>query len=114
MKKTEIKKVNRFKICVGLNDSDSDLQKYETEKYISIVEFVCKNMKTAFSLDVIRGGYNSFEGRFTRENSIAITLIDITQEQADEIASELCAMFHQESVLVMRDTVDAYFIMDRI
>ena len=115
--KTEIseeKMLDRYKICVGLNDGDSDMQNFDTSKYIKVIEYVCKNNNMAFSLEKMRGGYCYENGKFTTENSLGITLINVTKQQADELASELCAMFNQESVLIFHDKIGAYYLADKI
>ena len=45
------------KIYVGLNDSVTKTQIFETEKYISILRNVCFAYHTPFSFDVEEGGY---------------------------------------------------------
>lgn len=115
--KTEISEeimLDRYKICVGLNDSTTDIQNFDTSKYIKVIEYVCKNNNMAFSLEQMRGGYCYENGSFTTENSLGITLINVTKEQANELASELCAMFNQESVLIFHDKVGAYYLADKI
>ena len=110
----EERQIDRYKILVGLNGKDDDLQKHDTEKYISIIEYVCKNNDIAFSVEIQRGGYRYDNGNFTRENSLAVTLLYAQKEQADLLASELCAMFNQESVLILHDRVGAYFLREEL
>ncbi|MBQ7637616.1 MAG: hypothetical protein IJS90_01780 [Clostridia bacterium] len=98
------------KIYVGLNDSGTYEQKFETEKYISVLKNVCRAYHVAFSFSVIQGGYFHENGEYTGENTLAISLIDAPADVIPEIARDLCAFFHQESVLVTEGTVNAYYI----
>ena len=43
-----------------------------------------------------------------------ITLIDVEKKLAREIAKDLCAFFHQESVLVTESETNAYFINETV
>lgn len=106
--------VDRYVICVGLNDCVTDEQTFETEKYIKIIEYVCKNNDIAFSLEIMRGGYVYTNGTFARENSLGITLINASKEQADMVGEELCALFNQESVLILHDKVGAHYIGSKL
>jgi hypothetical protein len=42
---------------IGLNDSETCLQKFDSEKYISILKSACKSYKVAFAVQEINGGY---------------------------------------------------------
>ena len=106
--------VERYKICVGLNDCETDCQKFDTEKYMTVIEYVCKNNNIAYSIETMRGGYAYENGGFARENSLGITLIGATKEVVNDLAAELCAMFNQESVLIFHDRVSAYFLTEKL
>jgi hypothetical protein len=43
-----------------------------------------------------------------------ITLIDIDRSIINEIAKDLCAFFNQESVLIVENTVRAYYVSDSV
>ena len=64
----------------------------------------------AFSLDVEEGGYFHDDGEYTEETSLVLILIDADPEIVREIATDLCVFFHQESVMVTENLVQAYFI----
>ena len=106
--------VDRYQILVGLNDKDSNLQQHDTEKYISVIEYYCKNNGMAFSIHTQRGGYVYESGAFAKENSLVITLIGASASQANELAAEVCALFNQESVLILHDSIGAYYISEQI
>ena len=88
------------RIYVGLRDRDSHEQRYDTEKYRSILKNVCKNYQAPFSLQVIEGGYFHDDGSWVDENTLLITLIDTPQKTVYEIARDVCTFFHQESVMI--------------
>ena len=102
------------KIYVGLNDSVTKTQIFETEKYISILRNVCFAYHTPFSFDVEEGGYIHEDGTYTRENTLVLTLIDAEKPVVEEIAKDLCVFFHQESVLITEGRVNAYYISESL
>ena len=89
------------KIYVGLNDSVTKEQKLDTEKYIHILRNVCRSYGVAFSFVLQQGGYIHEDGTYTQENTIVLSLIDADETVIEEIAKDLCAFFHQESVLII-------------
>ena len=102
--------LDRYQIYVGLNDKDELKQLFSTDQFCRVAKVVCRNYVGAYSMNVIQGGYIHENGDFTEENTIVLTLVDITKEQADEIAKDLCAFFRQESVMVTKDVVSGYMI----
>jgi len=101
-------------IYIGLNDSVSKTQIFETEKYIRILKDVCCGYHTAFSFDVIEGGYIHDNGEFTKETTLQLTLIDVDSETVNEIAKDLCAFFNQESVLITESRIRSYYVREKI
>ena len=102
------------RIYVGLNDPISNDQKFETEKYVGILEKVCANYGVAFSFSMSRGGYFYESGDFTLENSLILTLIDADKSKVNEIAKDLCAFFRKESVMVTENVVNAYYVNESL
>ena len=102
------------KIYVGLNDSVTKTQIFETEKYISILRNVCFAYHTPFSFDVEEGGYIHENGEYTRETSLILSLIDVNKKTVNEIAKDLCVFFHQESVMITEDHIRTYFISETL
>ena len=102
------------KIYVGLNDSVTKTQIFETEKYISILRNVCFAYHTPFSFDVEEGGYIHENGEYTRETSLILSLIDADRKTVNEIAKDLCVFFHQESVMITEDRIRTYFICETL
>ena len=102
------------KIYVGLNDSQTMTQMYETDKYVQILKNVCKSYRVAFSFSVEQGGYFHDDGRYTQEVSLVLKLINAQRETVDEIAKDLCVFFHQESVLITENAVRSYYISETL
>ena len=102
------------KIYVGLNDSVTKTQIFETEKYINILRNVCFAYHTPFSFDVEEGGYIHENGEYTRETSLILSLIDADRKTVNEIAKDLCVFFHQESVMITEDHIRTYFISETL
>ena len=102
------------KIYIGLNDSKSMKQMFDTSTYIHILKGVCTNYAVPFSFSVVEGGYMHENGEYTQETTLVISLIDVEKTSIDEIARDLCAFFHQESVMITEDHVRAYFIKESL
>jgi hypothetical protein len=102
------------KIYVGLNDADTKQQKFETEKYVSIMKYVCKSYHVPFSFILNQGGYFHENGYFTQEPTLVLTLIDANSSMVRDIAKDLCAFFNQESVMVTEMPVKAYYVKEKI
>ena len=98
------------KIYVGLNDSETLRQEYDTAKYVSILKNVCKSYRIPFSFSLAQGGYLHEDGRYTEEQTLVISLIDAEKSVINEIAKDLCVFFRQESVLITEERVRAYFV----
>ena len=101
-------------IYIGLNDADTRDQKFTTEKYISILKNVCRSYQVAFSVHQIHGGYFHEDGRYTEENTLSLMLLGVPQETVVEIAKDLCAFFHQESVMVTTSPCTVDFVKESL
>lgn len=97
-------------IYVGLNDSETGVQRFDSEKYISVLKNACRLYNVAFSVQEISGGYYHEDGSYTEENTLMLTLIDVPEQIIREIAKELCAFFHQESVMVTFTSTTAIYV----
>ena len=106
--------MNKTEIYVGLNDQDTKEQKFDTEKYINILKNVCLSYGVPFSFSVIEGGYIHESGEYTQEKTLVLSLIGVERELIEEIARDLCAFFHQESVLITSGEVESYFISEQL
>lgn len=104
----------QISIYVGLNDSETGVQKYSTEKYMSILKKVCRSYKVAFSVYTINGGYFHEDGRYTDENTLVLQLIGVPEPVTIEIAKDLCAFFHQESIMVTSSPCSAIFVKESL
>ena len=98
-------------IFVGLNDAETREQKYNTEKYVNTLKSVCRSHHTAFTMDIVEGGYFHEDGQYIEETSLVAQLIDTDPEVVRKIAQELRSLFHQESVLVIENHISGYFVV---
>ena len=96
------------KIYIGLNDLSTNTQLFENEKYIRVLRNVC------YSYKVQEGGYIYESGEYARETSLVLTLIDVDKAVVKDIAKDLCAFFHQESVLVTESHLQAHFVRETL
>ncbi len=102
------------KIYIGLNDLSTNTQLFENEKYIRILRNVCYSYKVPFSFNVQEGGYVYESGEYARETSLVLTLIDVDKTVVSDIAKDLCVFFHQESVLVTENQIQAYLVRESL
>ncbi len=102
------------KIYVGLNDSETLKQEHETETYISVLKHVCSQYHVPFSFSVVEGGYMHEDGRYTQEQTLVVSMIDVNNETVNEIAKDLCVFFRQESVLITEGRIRAYLINEKL
>ena len=108
--KDEVVQMTETRIYIGLNDSQTKKQLFETKKYMSILKKVCRSYHVAFSVNVEEGGYYHENGEYTEETSLVLVLIDADRNVVREIAKDLCSFFRQESVLVTENQLGGYFI----
>lgn len=101
-------------IYIGLNDSETGVQKFVSEKYLSVLKNVCRSYRIAFSVQMINGGYFHEDGRYTEENTLMLSLLNVSEQIVTEIAKDLCAFFHQESVMVTFSPVSVIFIQESL
>ena len=102
------------KIYVGLNDSETRRQMYDTEQYISILKDVCRNYHVGFSVSAGQGGYFFEDGSYAQETTLVLSLIDADVDTVNEIAKDLCVFFRQESVLITENKVRSYYIKEKL
>ena len=101
-------------IYVGLNDRNSGVQEFDTEKYLSILKSTCRNYRVAFSVQIINGGYFHEDGRYVEERTLVLRLIDVPNDTITEIAKDLCFFFNQESVMVTLNSISVVFIKENL
>lgn len=105
-----MKTVRQAKVYIGLNDSESHIQKFELKRYVNILREVCRQYHAPFSVDHIGGGYFHEDGSYVEEDSLELTFLDVADETVKEIAKDLCVFFHQESVLVSLSECEMHYI----
>ncbi len=98
--KNNVRDTKQSVIYVGLSDADTHDQRFDTEKYVSVLKNVCRSYHTGFSFHTITGGYFHDEGTYVEENTLVVTLVGTDSGTVLEIARDLCAFFRQESVMV--------------
>ena len=101
-------------ISVGLNDAVTKQQKHPTKVYVDIMKNVCQSYHVPFSFIVSDGGYFHENGDYTEEKTLVLCLLDPDIGVVDSIARDLCAFFHQESVLITKSKVRAYYIKEKL
>ncbi len=102
------------KIYVGLNDSVTMKQEHDTATFSSVLKNICRSDHVSCSFSLMQGGYVHEDGRYVQENSLVLDLIDTDSAVVEEIAKDLCAFFHQESVLITEGEIRAYYVKEQI
>ena len=100
------------KIYVGLNDAATKQQEHLTELYVKVMKHVCQSFHVSFSFVVTEGGYFHENGDYVQEKTLVLSLIDPEAGVAENITKELCAFFHQESVLITQNQMSAYYVKE--
>ncbi|MBQ3331141.1 MAG: hypothetical protein IJG87_08190 [Ruminococcus sp.] len=77
-----------------MNNAESKTQRFATEKYVNVLKQVCCNYQVPFSFNLEQGGYLHENGEYTEETTIVISLVNVKKELINEIAKDLCVMFH--------------------
>lgn len=106
------KNMTETKIYVGLNDALTRLQQHNTETYVDVMKYVCKSHHVSFSFVITEGGFFHEDGAYTQEQTLVLSLIDADRQVTEAIAKDLCAFFHQESVMITESMVRAYYVRD--
>ena len=81
---------------------------------MNVLKHVCYNYSVPFSFQLQEGGYMHEDGGYTEERSIVISMIDVKNSLVNEIAKDLCVLFHQESVLITEDLVRSYLVSEKL
>ena len=81
--------MKEIKIYVGLNDSETLAQRYDDEVYVSVLKKVCFSYHVPFSFSMSEGGYFHENGDYTQEHTLVLSLIDVEETTAEEIAKPL-------------------------
>ena len=106
----ELAAMTEMQVYIGLNDSDTQKQMFHTGLYISVLKKVCYSFKVPFSFSVAEGGYFHENGDYVQEKTLVLTFYDVERETVDKLAGELCALFHQESVMVTESEASVRYI----
>lgn len=101
-------------IYIGLNDRITGVQKFGTEKYLSILKSACQSYRVAFSVQILNGGYFHEDGRYVEESTLVLRLVDVPSATIKEIAKDLCVFFNQESVMVTMNPTTVFFIKENL
>lgn len=88
------------------------LQQHNTETYVDVMKYVCKSHHVSFSFVITEGGFFHEDGDYIQEQTLVLSLIDADKQVAEAIAMDLCAFFHQESVMITESMVRAYYVRD--
>ena len=102
--------MTKMDIYIGLNDMEEKNQKFDNSKYISVLKNVCLNYNVPFSFHLTEGWYINNSGEYIQENTLILSFIGIDKTVVNEIAKDLCILFHQESVLITISEVESYTI----
>lgn len=109
---TAQKKVSRYIISIGLKDKNDKKQKISPMKVGRIMRHTLSEYSVGYNAVIHRGGYQHLDEAYVFENSLTVTLIDVPEETVNAIAERLCQTFNQESVLITKDEVIQYSVLN--
>ena len=98
------------RLYVGLNDSETKRQLFETERYLDQLKEICFKYHVPFSVDTEEGGYFHDSGEYVEENTLVLTLIDAERETIEKIAKDLRTLFNQESILITENDIKGFYL----
>jgi len=78
------------------------------------MKYVCQRYHVSFSFVVTEGGYFHEGGDYVQEQTLVLSLIDAERYVVEAIARDLCAFFHQGSVLITESMVRASYVKEDI
>ena len=101
------KELTKFEIYVGLVNKTT-LREATLEEVSALINSIFKERKIAFSIVRQFGGY-SHEYGYSTENSIRVTLFDITEDEVENIAMKLKEGLVTDAVLITREACEFYY-----
>ena len=114
MKISEKKTIEKYTIYAGLNDKDTNEQKYITDRVTALITGISNGYKSPLTCQTGSGTYFSEMGTQVNENSLVITLVDTSEELVNEIAADICAFLNQETVMITVEKIERYFLQETI
>ncbi len=103
----EKKKLIKYEIYVGLVNRTT-MREATLEEVSKLINSVFKERRIGFSVVRQLGGY-SHEYGYSTENSIRVTLFDITEDEVERIAMKLKEGLVTDAVLITHEDCDFYY-----
>lgn len=104
-----MKKIQGYKLTIGLNDKNTLKQEISTEKAISIIKQKMESLRKGFSLKEIEGGYEMQNTRYVFEKSVELSIFNIHQKTLFYVCDYIKQVLNQESILITEITEQALF-----
>lgn len=101
--------MKNYKLYIGLNDKNTLEQIIDTSRAVEIVRNTMKDHKKGFSLVEQKGGYEMESGAYVFENSLALSIFEISQKQLFQFCDIFKKAFNQECILVVEITESPLF-----
>lgn len=101
--------MKNYKLYIGLNDKNTLEQIIDTQKAVDVICNIMKDHKKGFSLVTQKGGYEMESGQYVFENSLALSIFEISQKQLFSFCDIFKKAFNQESILITEITEQAIF-----
>ena len=106
MNKFEKKDV--YNIYIGLKDQES-YDELDINKFKELLINICHNKQIGFSMVKQIGGYKHKKG-YTTETSLRITLLGISENEAEEIGKKLMNKINTDTILITNEECEFYFL----
>jgi hypothetical protein len=101
--------MKNYKLNIGLNDKITLKQEIATEKAITLIKNKMESLKKGFSLKTQVGGYLMEDNQYTFENSLELSIFEISKVEMFKICDYFKQEFNQESILITEITEQAIF-----
>ena len=103
--------MRKYEIYIGLSHKDNESILIDKYLFTKELENAFKDNKIPFSYSYINGGYISNDGRYIKEDSVKITLInELKKDKLHFFINTIKEIYHQETVLLVVSDTDTKYI----
>ncbi len=97
---------HKYVIHIGLNDKDTNTQKYTIEEASQIVNTICERYVDGYSCVQMNGGWGKDEDTYVKEKTLVYEFVNAQKEQVQQIMDEAVVELNQECILFEQQEVD--------
>jgi hypothetical protein len=101
--------MTKFTMYIGTNDKDTEKLEMTLEEAEALVDDIALSYAEIFTSTIGAGKWRNDDGSRTEETTLIYIFYGITDQQAEQIADEVCRALNQSSVLIERSDSMAMF-----